>query len=73
MVMTPPEIAQMKAWIDSATYRQLLAKWRFEPVGSAWFQGEIGNYYEAAMKEKKAELPSGVQVAASKAVGWDRS
>lgn len=62
--------AQMKAWIDGATYQQLLSKWRFEPAGSPWFQGEMGDYYTAAMKREREETPPGEQVAASKALGW---
>ena len=61
---------QMKAWIDGATYEQLLAKWRFEPAGSLWFQGEVGDYYETAMKRKREETPHEEQVAASKRIGW---
>ncbi len=42
---------QMKAWIDKATYRELLFKWRFEPCGvSLWFAGEVGDYFSRAMK-----------------------
>jgi hypothetical protein len=65
--MTP---AQMKAWIDGASYQQLLSKWRFEPVGSPWFRDEIGDYYTAAMKRKREATPQAEQVAASKALGW---
>jgi hypothetical protein len=39
--------ADRKRWIDNATYEQLLARWRFEPLGSPWFQGELGDYYSA--------------------------
>ena len=60
----------MKAWIDGATYEQLLGKWRFEPVGSPWFQGKMGDYYMAAMKRKRYETPQDEQVAASKRLGW---
>lgn len=63
---------QMKTWIDGATYQQLLGKSRFEPAGSPWFQGEIGDYYVAAMKKKREETPPDDQVAASKALGWNR-
>ena len=61
---------QMKTWIDNASYESLLSKWRFEPVGSPWFQGEIGDYYTAAMKKKREETSQDEQVAASKRIGW---
>ena len=63
-------IQDMKKWIDGANYYELLSKWRHAPVGSPWFQGEIGDYYSDAMKRKRAETPPGEQVAASKAIGW---
>ena len=59
-----------KDWIDGASYRQLLSKWRFEPSGSPWFSGEVGEYFSAAMVLKQQETPHGEQVAASKNIGW---
>ncbi len=61
---------EMKAWIDSASYEQLLSKWRMAPAGSPWFQGDLGDYYSEAMARKKAETPHEEQVAASKRIGW---
>lgn len=60
----------MRTWIDSATYEQLLRKWRFEPVGSIWFDGEIGAYFIDAMARARKNTPSDEQVAASKSIGW---
>ena len=65
-------IEQAKAWIDSASYEQLLSKWRFEPAGSRWFTGELGEYYTKAMQKKRNEAPQEEQVAASKNLGWER-
>lgn len=62
--------ASMKEWIDNATYQQLLGRWRNAPSGSPWFEGEVGEYYTAAMKKKRSETPHDGQVAASKAIGW---
>ena len=64
------DINQMKKWIDNATYEELLYRWRFAPAGSPWFQGEIGIYYEKAMKKKGEEVGSEERVRASKNVGW---
>jgi hypothetical protein len=61
----------MKDWIDKATYGQLLSRWRFAPIGSPWFAGEVGDYYAAAMAKRRAE-PGGDErhTSASKAIGW---
>lgn len=61
---------EMKRWIDAASYESLLSKWRNAPVGSPWFQGEIGEYYEQAMKTKREMVGDAGHVAASKAIGW---
>lgn len=59
-----------KAWIDSASYEELLNKWRFAPIGDAFFHGETGRYYAEVMAERRAAHPD--PVAASKRVGWDK-
>lgn len=63
---------EMKKWIDAASYEELLRKWRFAPVGSLFFQGEMGNYYDHVMRKKKAEIGNEAAVRASKNIGWDR-
>lgn len=60
---------QIKRWIDNATYEQLLAKWRFAPIGDSMFQGETGDYYAKVMAEKRKTAD---HVQASKTVGWDQ-
>ena len=61
-----------KDWIDNASYEQLLEKWRFSPVGSPWFQGEVGEYFAKVMKDRRSQ-PGGddEHVRASKAIGWE--
>lgn len=61
---------QRKKWIDNATYEQLLSRWRFAPAGSPWFQGEIGEYYQKVMEEKRKEVGDAGHVQASKKIGW---
>jgi hypothetical protein len=61
---------EMKSWIDNADYMELLGKWRFAPVGSPWFQGELGDYYVAAMEKRRLETSQKDQVAISKSIGW---
>jgi hypothetical protein len=67
-----PDLEEMKAWVDNASFTELLTKWRFEPAGSPWFIGEMGDYFTAVMGQKQKDIPREVQVAASKAVGWEK-
>lgn len=66
MTLTP----ENRAHIDSLSYESLLSRWRYAPVGDAWFQGETGTYWSQRMAELRAADPDGA-VAASKAIGWD--
>ena len=61
----------MKKWVDEADYTQLLQKWRNEPVGSPWFQGEIGTYFKVMLHKKQSEVGNEAHVRASKEIGWD--
>lgn len=61
---------EQKAWIDSASYEELLSKWRFAAVGDPMFQGPCGKYYSEVMTRKRSEDPDG-HVRASKKIGWD--
>jgi hypothetical protein len=63
---------KMKAWIDNATYQQLLGHWRFAPSGDPFFQGEIGDYYVKKMAERRAEVGHDAHVTASKTLGWEK-
>ncbi len=64
--------AKMKAWIDGATYEQLLRRWRFSPAGGdPIFQGEIGQYYSKVMAQKRDEVGPAEHVRASKTIGWE--
>ena len=61
-------VEAMKASIDAASYEELLARWRSAPVGSPWFVGELGRYYQQRMREKRNQDPAEA-VAASKRIG----
>jgi hypothetical protein len=63
-------VDEMKSWIDNASYQDLLNKWRFAPVGSPWFQGELGDYYSKKMAEKRNLVGNEEAVKASKSIGW---
>lgn len=60
-----------KDQIDRMGYEEMLRLWRFEPVGSPVFSGEIGKYFAKRMQEQKQLLSHEDQVQASKNVGWD--
>jgi hypothetical protein len=62
----------LRAWIDGATYKQLLRRWRFGKAGDPAFQGEIGKHYAAVMAKRKAETGPEAAVRASKDIGWER-
>lgn len=61
---------EMKKWIDAASYSQLLSRWRFAPVGSPWFQGEIGDYFAKVMREKRKHISDAEHSGISKTLGW---
>ena len=58
-----------KAWIDLASYEQLLSRWRFAPAGDPYFSGETGKYFSKMMQQRKEENPAGA-VEASKRIEW---
>lgn len=45
----------MKEWIDSASYEELLSKWKKADIGDPYTQGEVGEYFEQALILRKAE------------------
>lgn len=61
---------KLKAWIDSASYLELLRQWRFAPTGSPYFAGEVGEHFQKALVKKRTEVGDAAHVAASKALGW---
>jgi len=67
--MTPE---QMKAWIDNATYEQLLDKWRWACVEDPFFCGDVGNYYVDVMSKRRSQVGDDEHVRASKSIGWDK-
>lgn len=63
---------EMKRWIDSASYSELLRRWRFASIGDPIFMGEVGRYYSDVMASKREELGPGEHARISKEIGWDR-
>jgi hypothetical protein len=64
--------AEMRAWIDNASYEDLLRKWRFAPSGDPFFAGAMGDYYQKRMADKRAEVGDAAHTSASKRIGWER-
>jgi hypothetical protein len=64
--MTP----EQKAWIDSASYEDLLRRWRFAELGDPMFT-EGGEYYRDRMNDLGNEMTNEEKIAASKRIGWN--
>lgn len=59
---------EMIAWIDKASYTELLRKWRYASVGDPFFAGEVGKYYHQVMQKKRAEVGNAEHIRASKTI-----
>lgn len=68
---TPDIDPERKEWIDNAPYQELLSRWRHDPLGSDWFQGNLGSYFKNKLEERRAEITPSEHVAASKNIGWE--
>lgn len=55
---------------ENLDYYAMRKRFRFEPVGSPWFQGEVGEVMMRRMKQYEREIPQEQQVAVSKQLGW---
>lgn len=65
MDLTP----ERKEVIDRMSYKELLRRWRFAPLGDPWFQGETGDYWSQRMRELREKGAD--HVGASKKIGWE--
>ena len=66
---SPMSTGERIAWIDNASYEQLLALWRHEPSGSPWFADGVGEHFARVMETKRNADPAAA-VRASKDLGW---
>lgn len=63
---------EMLAWVEKATYEQLLSHWRFAPIGDPMFQNvKVSNRYKERMEELRLANQSEA-VFVSKSIGWER-
>lgn len=65
--MTP----EIKQEINNMTYKEMLIHWRFDPVGSVYFSGEVGHYFEKVMLNKRDELTREGEARISREIGWN--
>jgi hypothetical protein len=56
---------ELKARIDAMSHYELCRIWRFAVPADPLFQGEVGEYFAAKLKEKGGMTPE-----ISKAIGW---
>ncbi len=59
------DVETMKKEIDGMSREEMCRKYRFAPIGSPYFQGEIGDYFQARFKEL-----GGFNAEISKKIGW---
>lgn len=62
---------ELKKEIDSMSYIDMLAQWRFYPMGYELFQDESGEYFSNRLFALRDAYPDAA-VAASKSIGWDQ-
>ena len=61
---------EMECWMQHATYAEMLRKVRFEPIGSPWFQGRIGDRFMAIMDDRRSAISDEDHTRISKEIGW---
>ena len=66
------EMRKYKDVIDRMSYKSMLKRNRFAPVGDAMFMGEVGVYFQEVMAAKEGELEPGEKTAISKEIGWEK-
>lgn len=62
--------AEVQEQINSMNYQTMLWHRRFDPVGSPWWMGEVGEAMEARLVQLLHETPDEAKVHASKSIGW---
>lgn len=57
--------------LRAASPQEILRLWRFEPVGSEYFEGDLGTCLAARYAEIRSMLSDSEWTALSKSVGWN--
>lgn len=60
------DVEELKEDIDSWNQEELCYRWRFEPIGSPYFQEDVGTHFKKAMIRAGGFTPE-----ISKKIGWD--
>ena len=63
---------ELRKWITNASYKQLLEKNRFGPLGDPMFVGESGRLFMDCMFEQRNKLSTDEQIKISKESWWDK-
>lgn len=61
---------EMIAWLDTATYTQLLTKLRFAPGDDTFFVGRVGDHFADVLKKRRGEISDAEHSSVSKNIGW---
>ena len=69
--MVDPLREEMLTKLRRMSLCELLQLWRFEPVGSPWFQGEVGREASARLTALREADPDDY-TRCSKLIGWGR-
>jgi hypothetical protein len=64
------DLTLTRRWIAQASSEDMLSMQRFEPLGSPWYQGEVGSLMTSRLVELRAQVSDEHKVAASKRLGW---
>ena len=64
---------QMKDWIDNASYKELLRKWRFASTGDPFFMGGMGDYYSRKLDILRNLVGDEEHTKMSKDIGWKQN
>lgn len=60
-----PLTPELRKEIDDMTQLEMARHWRFDPIGSKYFLGEVGQYFKKVFQEKGGMTPT-----ISKQPGW---
>lgn len=64
--------AERLRWIDTASYHDLLVKWRQEPPSSPWFVGETGRHYGDVMRKRRSSMKWADLSEIENSIPWER-
>lgn len=72
MTIKEHELEVMKAKIDLMSYAEMLARWRFSPMGDPYFLNETGKYFLERMAVVRKKIGDKKHFTISKSLGWNK-